>query len=387
MKPITRRLPALRYRNRSIQLTPEGTLLLILTLMVGTTAINTGNNLLYFLMTLMLSLILISSVLSEWCLKGIRVQHRIASDVFAGRPSLCRWTVRNKKTFFPSFTLSIEVLYPGLRGPAGISILQIPARSVQHHSSELIFTRRGLQRSPGYKVSTGFPFGLFEKTLHIPFSQEVLVYPKLHRLWNLEGSMVAGEAVETRKKGQGPSLRSLRGYQHGDDPRSIHWKVSARQAKLFVQEHEQEDERKLQICFSNRLNPSADTDETLLAEFEEGVNLTASLALSYAQRGHAVGLTTMERELLPRHGLSHCHKLLHHLALIEPRTDADPKLMNRFYHSLASRPYQVILILTWDDPFWKGRQELFSQVITPAQWKGSGHMREAAEAKGRSLAG
>ena len=48
-----------------------------MTLLVGFGAINTGNNLLYLLLGMMLALILLSGVLSETTLRKLRVRRRL----------------------------------------------------------------------------------------------------------------------------------------------------------------------------------------------------------------------------------------------------------------------------------------------------------------------
>lgn len=369
MKFLTKPSPALRYRHRSIRLTPEGVLFLFLTLLVGITALNTGNNLLYFLVALMLTLIIISGILSEWCLKGIQVEHRLPPHIFAHDPVVCRWFIRNKKSFFPAFTIKAVSLYPDMMGPQGIGITRVFPGSTQFQSSTLTFGRRGVFRSVAYEISTAFPFGFFEKTLSLPSSSEVVVYPKLHRLWMVQGdSLFAGAGQEVRKKGQGPALYNVRDYQQGDDPRKIHWKISARQAKLFVKEHEIEDEHKIQIWLTNQL--PLDPSPGLTVEFEEAVSLAASLVHAFARKGYEVGLSTLDREIPSRQGMTHCYRILQHLALLSTiPAEKAPKNAHHLMGGLLTRPHQVILVLPWEDPFWRAREVHFTRIITPSQWR------------------
>jgi len=68
-----RRLRGARFRSqlrylatrRSIRLTSEGTRFLLFTIGIGVAAVNTGNNLFYLLLAMMLSVVVISGVLSE----------------------------------------------------------------------------------------------------------------------------------------------------------------------------------------------------------------------------------------------------------------------------------------------------------------------------------
>src|SRR5438105_13638821 len=55
------------YNYRSIRLTSDGTRFVVLTLAVGVAAINTGNNLLYLLLAMILSIIVHSGMISEQC--------------------------------------------------------------------------------------------------------------------------------------------------------------------------------------------------------------------------------------------------------------------------------------------------------------------------------
>ncbi|HLB02986.1 MAG TPA: DUF58 domain-containing protein [Nitrospiria bacterium] len=376
MKLLTSPSPALRYRNRSIRLTSEGLLFLFLTLLVGVTAINTGNNLLYLLMALMLTLIMISGILSEWGLKGIHIEHRMPPHIFAQDPVVCRWLIHNKKSFFPSFTIKAVALYPDMISSHGISVSRILAGSTELQSSTLSFAHRGIFRSAGYEISTSFPFGFFEKAVAIPSSSEVVVYPKLHRLWVVQGgSLLAGGGQEVRKKGRGPALYNLRDYQQGDDSRDIHWKISARQSKLFIQEHEKDEERRVHIWLSNQLPPaSSDPSPSpgLTEDFEEAVSLAASLVHTFIQKGYEVGLSTLDREIPSRYGMTHGYRILQTLALLNPvsATNAS-KNLQRLAGRLFSRPHQVILVLPWEDPYWKAREAYFTRIITPSQWRQS----------------
>ena len=409
MKLLTSPSPALRYRNRSIRLTSEGLLFLFLTLLVGVTAINTGNNLLYLLMALMLTLIMISGILSEWGLKGIHIEHRLPPHIFAHDPVVCRWLIRNKKSFFPSFTIKAMALYPDMICNPGISVSRILAGSTEIQSSTLTFAHRGIFHSRGYELSTSFPFGFFEKTVAISSSSEVVVYPKLHRLWMVQGgSLLTGGGQEVRKKGRGPALYNLRDYQQGDDSRDIHWKISARQSKLFIQEHEKDEDRRVHIWFSNQLPPAssdvgagAATQGQMSSglpagrqvpshpspplekpdagpspipgpteEFEEAVSLAASLVQSFVQKGYEVGLSTLDREIPPRYGITHGYRILQALALLDPVPVKNAsKNLQRLAGRMFSRPHQVILVLPWEDPYWNARRAYFTRIITPSQWR------------------
>ena len=63
LRAIVRQLTA----HRSTRFTPEGLQFLLFTLAVSVAAVNTGNNLFYLLLAMMLSIILISGIAAEQC--------------------------------------------------------------------------------------------------------------------------------------------------------------------------------------------------------------------------------------------------------------------------------------------------------------------------------
>ncbi|MGQ0812198.1 MAG: DUF58 domain-containing protein, partial [Nitrospiraceae bacterium] len=95
------------YRNRSLRLTSEGTRFLLLTIAVGVAAINTGNNLFYLLLAMMLSLIVISGLLSEQCLRKLTFKRYLPNEIFANQPAMVTLSITNHKLHLPSFSLGI----------------------------------------------------------------------------------------------------------------------------------------------------------------------------------------------------------------------------------------------------------------------------------------
>ncbi len=60
--------------NRFIRFTPEGKKFIFITIGIGFAAVNTGNNLLYLVLAMLLSLIIASGFLSEWGVRGLTVE-------------------------------------------------------------------------------------------------------------------------------------------------------------------------------------------------------------------------------------------------------------------------------------------------------------------------
>src|SRR3954447_10261009 len=95
---------------RSLKTTREGKYFIGITIGVGFAAINTGNNLLYLLLGMMLSLIVASGILSEMSLRAIDVTRQPPQRIYARTPFLMGIGLANQKRRFPSFSIEVEDL-------------------------------------------------------------------------------------------------------------------------------------------------------------------------------------------------------------------------------------------------------------------------------------
>src|SRR5713226_9158843 len=89
------------YRYRSLRLAPEGIRFLLLTFAVGVAALNTGNNLLYLLLAMMLSLVVMSGILSEQCLRHLAIYRRPPAHIFANSPATVTLSIANRHPRLP----------------------------------------------------------------------------------------------------------------------------------------------------------------------------------------------------------------------------------------------------------------------------------------------
>ncbi len=317
------------YGNRSIRLTPEGTRFILFTLAVGVAAINTGNNLLYLLLAMMLSLIVMSGILSEQSLRGLDIHRRLPDRLYANRPGHGVFTITNRKARLPTFSLRILDTVGKTTIDRGIHLLYLRPQASSMHTFPLQAPRRGLYRVEEVRLLTRFPFGLFTKVATVPLLSETVVYPELIPLpRRMQGALAAvGSEWERRRRGQGSALYNLRSYQAGDDSRAIHWKTSARQAVLMVREVEAEEDRRMTVHlpllapdgFAETPEGSSEPER----QFERGVSLTASLLTHFQQQGHAVRLLLGDEDFGYGLDAPHMHRLLHALALCRPERDVE----------------------------------------------------------------
>ena len=267
---------------------------------------NTGNNLLYLLVSMLLGLIVVSGLLSERSMRGLTITLQTPEEIFADRPALFGATVVNRKPWAASYSVTLEILRP-----AGVPRLVYVPRLApgQEHvfGWEETLPRRGRQRLPGIRITTLFPFGLFLKAGRVVQQAEVIVYPAAGPIpAALLAEMGAGAAA-ARRRGRGSDLYNLREYRWGDDPRLIHWRSTAKVGALMVRELEAEATMDTRIVL-----------EGAGARLEAGLSLAASLVTHLIRAGAAVELAAPGVWVPLGAGRPHERRLLTALALYEP---------------------------------------------------------------------
>lgn len=243
---MRRLLRALRPPRR-LRVTGPGKCFLALTVGVGVAATNTGNNLLYLALSMNLSLIVFSGILSEWCLRGLRIRVAHASDAFAARESMLAVTCSVERKRFPAFSIAVSPRFAGTGRAAWFSA--IPAGGAETRLIPWHPARRGPVGRCPCNVSTRFPFALFEKSAEVrPSGPPLIVYPEPAFPAAAAAGAIPGERGAGRRSGrQGASVRGAREHMPADPVRDIHWKASARLGKWMVKEREPDPARTLDV--------------------------------------------------------------------------------------------------------------------------------------------
>ena len=144
-------------RRRSIRLTSEGTRFLLFTFGIGLAAINTGNNLFYLLLAMMLSLIVISGLLSEHCLRRLEFRRHVPDLIMANEPTTLTLSVTNRNRHLPSFSLRLLDVVEGQDVDRGLAIHLLPPQSSVLLSYPLLATKRGWIRFEGIRAADAVP--------------------------------------------------------------------------------------------------------------------------------------------------------------------------------------------------------------------------------------
>lgn len=287
-------------------------------------ALNTGNNLLFMILSAMLAALAVSGVVSRLSLSGIEMSLALPEHIFAQQPVLAEVKLENHKLALPSFSLRVGA-HPKAK-TAGILTRPVyfpylARQSAAEQAVELRFPRRGVYRQDAFAISTRFPFGFLEKTRKVESPMEVVVYPRVlptEEFYEIL-PMISGE-IESYQRGRGHDLYSIRDYQPTDSARFVDWKASARSAAMKVREFTREDERRVALVLDPCLHAEPGQSPAALAEqFEKAVTFSACLAWHFHEIDSQMQFRTDELVTPMAVAGEIIYDVLRHLAFIQPR--------------------------------------------------------------------
>lgn len=382
---LARRVAAARVRDIfDYDVTRTGIVYVLVVLLIGIAALNTGNNLLYIVVAAMLAAILVSGIASALVLRSLELDVRLPEHVFARRPTQGRFLLRNRGRWLPSFSVNVtspkrgkdkkhwrwlpaEFVWPPGR-PREKQWLHLPDRQLRRVADakppgifpgsayfpyipaggelaaelELNFDRRGRYCEESFGLSTRFPFAFLTKTRRIPLQREIVVYPPVEPTDEYFEilPLITGE-FETFARGRGYDLYRIREYLPEDSARHVDWKATAKSGSLKVREFSREDERKLRIVFDNP-GPGVVSAKA----YESAVALAASLGWHFSAENTEISFVAPGYE-----GGPDIYGFLAHLALITPQSAAsviDWLPVSEDYNIiLTSRPHGSIPTALW----------------------------------------
>lgn len=366
---LARRARSEWFRTKiNYKVTREGWIYFSVTILVGLSAVNTGNNLLFIVLSAMLASIVVSGVASRISLNGLQVVADFPERIFAGQPVIATILLTNPKTWLPSFSIAVEpsdtlqkaIVFDRTYFPF------LPGSSNQRRRIELCFNRRGRYAQSGIRLSTQFPFGFIVKSVEIPQPHERIVFPAIRPSDNFFEilPLVSGE-FESYLKGRGMDLYSLRDYVVNDSARAIHWKASAKTEAVKVKEFAREDEKRLLLVFDPSAEDASGADEP---RFEAAVSLCAGLAQHFFEEGADLCFLNEEGVLLEGGTEEVLDQVLTELALLEMRK-APSSLIKRI-QSLSPREKDSFKILftmgqrgTLPTSLWQSSHVIFVREI------------------------
>ena len=320
------------------------------TLLVALAALNTGNNLLFLILSCLVSIILMSGILSSISLAGIELRIGLPEHIFAGQTVRAQVELINGKLTLPSFALRVEAVVP--KNSPAAALLEtpvffpyLPRQQDMKQSVPVTFLKRGLHVQNTFKIVTRFPFGFLQKARRIALKSEALVYPSVES--NSELSEIfpgIDGSIESYHKGRGQDLHALREYVPTDSASHVHWKASARAGSLMVREFAREDDFRVLLVLDPHPGELSTNSKTLPGErFERAVTTCAGIAWHFYERNAFLQFRSAGIETNLASAEENIFVILRHLAVAQPQpTEAQDALLQ----DLAASPDLFKVIVT-----------------------------------------
>jgi uncharacterized protein (DUF58 family) len=347
--------------NLPFDFTVGGGIMIGLIAIVGFSAWNTGNNLLFLVFSFMVAAMIVGFIAGSTSLKKLDVKMRFPETIFAGEPTPIFVSIQNHKRWFSGNSVIAEVrgterlesiaasdlrkLLPNwvanrLSRPPIVRrtleyFVHVPRRQTVESRSIHIFDNRGRLLIRDFEVSTKYPFSFFRHRRRLPAKEtDLMVLPRIEQFWpdTLDVQQDAGKLVANRR-GSGQELLALRDYHINDDMRRIDWKATAKVGQLIVREFLAEDDKKVTIFFDPRMPDGRRSRIPLRAKleaeqtgrdimhserFERGVGRAASLISHFTDQRSEIRLIVGPE--IGEYGMGNRHffESLRRLASVEP---------------------------------------------------------------------
>ena len=237
-------------RRLRLAITRLGLAFLLAMLLMGAFAVNTGNNLLYLLFSLMLGLFLVSGWASRQAIRGLALGTVEEGHLFARVRGGLRVRFRDGA---PGRVRGLEVhlevdgvpVEPGFLAGGkggGAEVLLVLFAQPQ---------RRGLCRVRRMELRTSYPFGLMEKGWTFELAQDLLILPHPRALSSRQPR--EGDVSQPRPQAGLACPDGARPFREGDPLSRVHWKRTAQRGAPWVRTFEDERASGLRLHLDPRL--------------------------------------------------------------------------------------------------------------------------------------
>ena len=248
-----------------------------------------------------------------------------------------------------------------------------------------VFSLRGKHTFGPLDVRLGDPFGLFPRTLRLPETGAVTVYPAIRPVGDFPGPTWLGGALGDTNRGRvldvAPEVSSVRDYASSDGLNRIHWPSTARTGRLISRLYESQQSSDLLILLD--LGRGIHVGEPPESTLEYAISLVASISHAALARGQGVGLVASDRRgttIGVGHGDTQRMRILDFLATAQD-TGRQPIATIIAKHGRGSRGRGGLVVVTSD------RDHAWVESLVEVGMRGQRHLAVLVEPTSFGAAG
>ncbi|MCL1874700.1 MAG: DUF58 domain-containing protein [Synergistaceae bacterium] len=292
----------MNYKVVGIRIT--GVLYALISAGLGLVAVNSGNNLMYLITTMLLGFLLSSGVAGRRNLYSSKLSVTFPDEIYAEEQCAINVSVTNKKHSVSLFLISVEFG----KGEAFFPVI----RYGQTLEGAIFtkFNKRGRYNNSLFYITSIYPFNLFKRYRHIYIDGSFAVFPSPYKC--SPDAVFMRDDHEDNDDAEKPGLNhnetdivGIRPYEEGDSIRRIHWKSSAKTGKWNTKLYEGE---------SAGVGRIIELDRIISAGVEKGLSMASYVISESIKSGVPIGMLIQGVIIPPAAERSHKLKLLEMLA-------------------------------------------------------------------------
>lgn len=215
--------------------------------------------------------------------------------------------------------------------------------------------KRGIYTLRGFRVESGFPFGLLRAARTFKEETALVVYPRFRPLGRMElptsPKHHPGGVLLASNLGESFEYIGNREFREGDSIRDIDWRATARLSRPIVREYREEYFMRVAVILDTHVPPKS--DQAAHDCFERTVSVAASVADYMARQDYLVDLFAAGPNLYhltAGRSLAYLDQILDILAAVEenpeePFNAIEPELMQ----NLAQITTVLCVFMDWNE--------------------------------------
>lgn len=306
-------------RSIPFRFTRQGKIFLLLIVGVIFAALNTGNNLLYLVLSFQFSMVVSQFIIAEFTLRSLKINRQTPKRANAGTEFPIELSITNQRKHFSAYSASLRDVINHERFRRSCYFLKTAPNESRSIDYRCDVAKRGYTHFTAIDLSTRFPFGLIERSKRIALKDKVLVWPRKVPVripdkysFHQEGTKLSPQ------RGWGDEFWQLREFVSSDDPKKISWKASAKTGRLVVTDTQAQTDEQAEVV----LDLSDIEDEH---EGERLIQIAASMVAQLNSHRIVTKLITHETGGIWNNGAD-IHAQLDHLALLNIKTAKDVRV-------------------------------------------------------------
>ncbi|WP_417383518.1 DUF58 domain-containing protein [Gimesia sp.] len=244
--PDLERFQVKRIGRNRVSLPRDGVVYLLMMTVLFVGSVLSRENMLMLVFAMMTGPFVLNGWITYSMLKNIQLKRIIPQRVMVGETFTVEILLENDKRFIAAYLMEVNDTFKNHNENLEASVIFRRVGPHQKLSAHYYvkLMHRGIYQFGPLHVATRYPLGLVKRGAVFNEQNEIIVHPQIGRLssnWAEDFFSIAEMAQQNRSR-RGvfdDEFNHIREYRTGDSQRAIHWRSSARQGELMVQEYHQ----------------------------------------------------------------------------------------------------------------------------------------------------